>query len=118
MNNLQLTQIPVAKTGMLIRKPVAEVFAAFIEPEVTTRFWFTKSTGRLEAGKHVRWEWEMHGSSTQVAVKVVEPSKRIVIEWDGYSGLTKVEWKFASRRDGTTFVSIEESGWIGDGDEL
>ena len=52
MANLQLTQAPVAKAEMLIRKPVAEVFEAFVDPEITRRFWFTKSTGRLETGKH------------------------------------------------------------------
>jgi uncharacterized protein YndB with AHSA1/START domain len=44
---------------MLIRKPVAEVFEAFVNPDITTKFWFTKSSGRLEAGKQVQWEWEM-----------------------------------------------------------
>ncbi|CEJ69228.1 hypothetical protein BN1195_01525 [Chryseobacterium oranimense G311] len=36
---------------MLIRKPVEDVFEAFINPEITTKFWFTKSTGKLEEGK-------------------------------------------------------------------
>jgi uncharacterized protein YndB with AHSA1/START domain len=44
---------------MLIRKPVAEVFEAFVNPDITMKFWFTKSSGRLEAGKQVQWEWEM-----------------------------------------------------------
>jgi len=35
-------------TGMLIRRPVAEVFEAFIDPDITTQFWFTRSSGRLE----------------------------------------------------------------------
>ena len=118
MNNLELKQVPVAKTGMLIRRPVAEVFAAFIDPNITTKFWFTKSSGRLEVGQQVKWEWEMYGASTQVIAKVIEPNKRIVIEWDGYNGRTTVEWKFASQKDGTTFISITESGWTGDGDDL
>ena len=118
MNSIQFKQPPVAKTGMLIRKPVEDLFAAFIDPEVTTRFWFTKSSGRLETGKQVKWEWEMYDASTQVTVNAIEPNKRIVIEWDGYSGRTTVEWKFAPRKDGTTFVSITESGWTGDADEL
>lgn len=113
-----LTEAPVAKTAMLIRKPVDEVFRAFIDPAVTTRFWFTKSSGRLEVGKRVTWEWEMYGASTQVAVHVVEPNQRIVIEWDGYSGRTNVEWKFAAHGDDATFVGITESGWDGSGDEL
>src|SRR4051794_4566310 len=34
----------IAKSEMLIRKPVEEVFQAFIDPAITTHFWFTKST--------------------------------------------------------------------------
>jgi uncharacterized protein YndB with AHSA1/START domain len=102
---------------MFIRRPAAEVFAAFVDPAVTTRFWFTKSSGRLEAGKRVRWEWEMYGASTEVAVQVLEPDRRIVIEWDGYSGRTRVEWRFAPLPGGT-FVSVRESGWTGDADSL
>ena len=77
---------------MLIRKPAADVYRAFIDPEVTTKFWFTKSSGRLEAGKQVKWEWEMYGAATNVTVKELEPNKRIVIEWDGYSGRT-LRWR-------------------------
>jgi uncharacterized protein YndB with AHSA1/START domain len=43
MEHPQLTQVPVMKTGMLIRKPVAEVFEAFVNPDITTQIWFTKS---------------------------------------------------------------------------
>ncbi len=118
MKQPQLTKSPAAKTGMLIRKPVAEVFAAFVDPAITTKFWFTKSSGSLEAGKPVTWEWEMYGASTQVMPKVVERDKRIVIEWDGYTGRTNVEWKFSAQQSDTTFVSITESGWTGTGDEL
>jgi len=118
MGNLQLKQVPVTKTGMLIRKPTADVFEAFVDPDITTKFWFTKSSGRLEAGRQVQWDWEMYGISIPVTVKAIEPSKRIVIEWPGYSGLTTVEWLFAPQKDGTTFVSITEAGFTGDGDEL
>jgi uncharacterized protein YndB with AHSA1/START domain len=118
MHNLRLKHIPVAKTGMLIRKPVANVYEAFIDPDITTKFWFTKASGRLEVGRPVKWEWEMYDASTQVTAKIIEPNKRIVIEWDGYSGRTTVEWKFAPQPDDATFVSITESGWTGDADEL
>ena len=36
------------KVGMLIRRPPEDVFEAFADPAITTRFWFTKSSGRLE----------------------------------------------------------------------
>ena len=118
MDKLLLTQVPVAKTGMLIRKPVAEVFEAFVNPAVTTKFWFTKGSGRLETGKQVTWEWEMYGISIPVTVKAIGPNQRIVIEWPGYSGPTTVEWNFISCPDGTTFVRITNSGLTGDGDSL
>jgi uncharacterized protein YndB with AHSA1/START domain len=118
MDNLQLTQVPVTKTAMLIRRPVAEVFEAFINPAITTKFWFTKSSGRLDVGKPVQWDWEMYNISIPVTAKAIEQNKRILIEWPGYSGETTVEWTFAAQEDGTTFVSITETGFTGDGDEL
>lgn len=69
MTNLTLSKVPVAKAEMLIRKPVADVFEAFVDPAVTSKFWFTRSSGRLEPGKQVQWDWEIYGFSMQVAVK-------------------------------------------------
>lgn len=118
MSNYQLTQVPVATTGMLIRKPVAEVFAAFIDPAITTKFWFTKSSGKLVVDQKILWEWEMYGASTEVDVKAIEPNQRILIEWSGYSAPNTVEWIFTPRADNSTFVSITNAGFSGDGDEV
>lgn len=118
MENRQLTRVPVAKTGMLIRRPVADVFEAFVDPDVTTKFWFTKSSGRLQVGTPVQWDWEMYGISVPVLATVIEPNARIVIEWPGQGGRTTAEWTFAPQDDGTTFVSITEAGFAGDADAL
>jgi uncharacterized protein YndB with AHSA1/START domain len=118
MNDLQFTHIPVAKAEMLIRKPVAEVFEAFINPEITTKFWFTKSSGRLDAGKQVTWTWEMYNASSQVTVKEVEQNKRILIEWSGYGSPNTVEWILTPYGNDATFVSITNSGFSGDGDDI
>ncbi len=103
-----------AKAEMLIRKPVGQVFEAFINPEITSKFWFTKGSGRLVPGQQIRWDWEMYGYSAQVNVKAVEENKRILIEWGGYGTPTTVQWVFTPRDDGTTFVSITEAGFSGD----
>jgi uncharacterized protein YndB with AHSA1/START domain len=113
-----LTRLPITKTGMLIRKPVGDVFEAIVNPQITTNFWFTRASGRLEVGKRVQWDWEMYDVSIHVIAKAIEPNARIVIEWPGYSGSTTVEWKFAPQKDGTTFVSVTESGFTGTGDEV
>jgi uncharacterized protein YndB with AHSA1/START domain len=115
---LLLTRMPITETGMLIRKPVADVFEAIVNPEITTRFWFTSSSGRLVVGRPIRWDWEMYDVSIQVAAQVIEPNHRIVIEWPGYSGPTAVELTFTPLDEGTTFVRVTESGFTGDGDQL
>jgi uncharacterized protein YndB with AHSA1/START domain len=47
-----ITKIPTANAGMLIRKSADVVYEAFVNPTITTKFWFTKSGGRLEVGKY------------------------------------------------------------------
>ena len=111
MNTLQLTQMPVAETAMLIRRPVDEVFEAFIDPAITSKFWFTKGSSRLEQGRQVQWDWEMYNISIQVTVKAIEEQKRILIEWPGYGTSNLVEWIFTARKDKTTFVCITNTGF-------
>jgi len=109
---------PVAKAEMLIRRPVADVFEAFVNPDITAGFWFTKGSGRLEPGKQLRWDWEMYDFSLQIKVKAVEPNARIVIEWPGEGAPSQVEWTFTPRPDSTTFVSIKHTGFSGDPDAM
>jgi uncharacterized protein YndB with AHSA1/START domain len=105
------------QTQMLIRRPVAEVFEAFIDPAITTQFWFTKSSGRLDAGMPVAWEWEMYGASARVIVKTIEANRRILIDWGDESGMTQVEWRFAEQSGGT-MVTITNTGFAGDDDSI
>jgi uncharacterized protein YndB with AHSA1/START domain len=118
MSNMTLTHVPVAKTGMLIRKRVEQVFEAIVNPEITSKFWFSKGSARLETGKRVQWEWESYDISIEVTAKAVDPNKRVLIEWPGYTGPTEVEWTFQALTDGTTFVRVQESGWTDDADKL
>jgi uncharacterized protein YndB with AHSA1/START domain len=115
---MKIQNVPFAKTEMLIRKPVAEVFEAFVNPAITSKFWFTKGSGRLETGKQIQWDWEMYGLFIQVAVKAIEENRRILIEWPGHGAPSTVEWVFTPRADNTTFVSITNTGFGGDGDEV
>jgi uncharacterized protein YndB with AHSA1/START domain len=118
MENSQATNPRSAKAAMLIRKPVHEVFEAFINPEITTKFWFTKSSGRLDSGKQVKWEWEMYNVSAQVIVQSIAVDKHIRIRWAGDEDPTAVEWTFTPYGDDKTFVTITNSGFTGEGDEL
>ncbi|NEU09177.1 polyketide cyclase [Flavihumibacter sp. R14] len=102
---------------MQIRKPAAEVFNAFIDPAITTNFWFTKSSGKLEIGKDVKWEWEMYNVSATVATKEIVPNEKIVFEW-GEPERRTVEFSFKSLSDGSTYVTAKEYGYRETGDAL
>jgi len=116
MNN----SVIAAEAGMLIRRPVADVFEALTDPELTTKFWFTHSTGKLEAGKRVRWDWEMYGVSADVDVDLVEENKRILMRWPAYEGDTQttVDWVFTPHTANTTFVAVTNTGFKGDAEAV
>ena len=103
---------PEATAGMLIHRPAAEVFDAFADPAATSRFWFSKGSGRLEAGAVVRWDWEMYGAGSDVRVKAIEPGRRILIDWD-LDDPTEVEWTFEPRGE-ETWVTVVNRGFRGD----
>jgi uncharacterized protein YndB with AHSA1/START domain len=106
---------PVASAGMLIRRPVAAVFEAFVDPASTARFWFSRGSGRLEPGARLRWEWEMYGAGSDIVVKAVEPDRRILIDWD--EPATEVEWLFEARAPDRTWVTVENRGFHGTEEE-
>ena len=108
-------QDPIVRSEMLIRKPVEQVFEAFIDPDITRNFWFTRGSGRVEEGKYIVWEWEMYGVSDEIYVEEVLAHERIrILSTDG----TRMEWHFTARSAQETFVSIEHYGFTGTSDEL
>lgn len=105
----------VTDVGMLMRRPAEAVFEALVDPAVTTRFWFTRGSGRLEPGKRVRWQWETIDASADIDVEAVEPHERITYSWPGPEGTpTQVEWRFDPRADATTFVTVVNRGFTGE----
>lgn len=100
---------------MLIRKPIQEVFEAFINPEITTNFWFTKSTGKLEEGKTIIWEWEIYDAKSEVKVLQIIPNQLIKTEWGLFSN--NVDYEFKEMEKGT-LVIIKSYGYSEKGDEL
>jgi uncharacterized protein YndB with AHSA1/START domain len=115
--SLYLSKPPIMATQMIIRKPINQVFEAFVDPRITTKIWFTKSSGKLEPHARVTWEWEMYNVSSKVIVKEFEQDKRIVVEWNE-DNPTTIEWRFSPYQNDATFVIIKESGYKGTGDDM
>ena len=109
---------PTIRQQMLIRESVQRVFRAFVDPEITTKFWFTHSSGSLESGASVEWEWRMYGVRAPVRVLDFVEDSRIVIEWGEGTAKSTVQWDFQPRPDGTTMVSITNHGFVGAPDDI
>lgn len=109
-----------ATQQLVIRKPVAEVFRAFADPEITTKFWFARSSGPLASGATVTWYFDPHGVSADVRVLELEPDTRILIEWGDFDSgdVSTVEFTFEARPGDRTFVRIVNSGFTGDADAV
>lgn len=109
-------QAAMVEVQMRIRKPVEQVFQAFIDPEFTTRFWFTHASGKLQAGQSVEWKWAMYGVSTTVWVDRIVPNQLIATRWG--SPATAVDYIFTALEDNTTYVEIKNYGFVETGDDL
>ncbi|ESY74002.1 SRPBCC family protein [Mesorhizobium sp. M0051] len=112
---MEIRETPTAEAGMLIRRPVAHVFEAIVDPAITTKFWFTHGSGRLDSGKQVRWEWRMYGVSTTVDVSEIVANDKIVMQWSDPP--TTVVWTFTEMPGDATFVEVRNFGFAGNGDE-
>jgi uncharacterized protein YndB with AHSA1/START domain len=99
-----------AKTSMLIRRPVAEVFGAFVDPSMITRFWLEATTGPLAKGAQVNWRFLVPGATETVTVTAFDDQSRIGFDWsDGIS----VNMTFEPYGKNSTRLAVEAMGFRG-----
>ena len=109
-----------ARARIRVRRPPAEVFAAFADSEKMSKFWFSRRDGGLVEGADSRWYLgaDSDAYSFNIHVRELRAPERIVIEWEGLDGhLTQVAWGF-EEDDGDTILTIEESGFTGDSESI
>ncbi len=107
-----------ASQQLVIRRPAAEVFRAFADPEVTTNFWFNRASGPLAVGARVTWHFDAHGLSADVRVLEFEPDERIVFEWGADGKFTTVEFMFQPRQEDRTRMQVVNTGFKGDAEAI
>ncbi|MES2694368.1 MAG: SRPBCC domain-containing protein [Verrucomicrobiota bacterium] len=97
---------PSAQSQLLIRRPAAKIYAAFVEPRMLAKFWLKKASGPLALGKTVTWHFPVDGISDKVTATLLEPGRRIVVRWsDG----TETEWTFEAVTRTQTMVSVSQT---------
>ena len=99
-----------------VLKPVNEVFAAIVDPEVMSQYFTTGSSGPMKAGTTVVWEFADVGYKAPVDVLEVQKNHKIVYEHSSTGTKTRVTINLKSVDSNTTLVSINEAGWPMDED--
>ena len=110
-----------ARARIRIRRSPADVFAVFADAKNMSKFWFTRRDKGLIEGHPSTWFLgsDQDAYSFDVQVKEVCEPDKIVIEWEGLDGNpTQVTWLFDESDDGDTILTIEESGFVGNSEEV
>jgi uncharacterized protein YndB with AHSA1/START domain len=97
-----------------IRKPVAEVFDAVVNPKKLSGYFTTGgSSGALVPGSTVTWDFADFPGAVPVHVREVVPERLIVLQWQAADGEydTTVRMEFEALDDRSTLIRISESGW-------
>ena len=100
------------EASMLIRRPPAEVFAAFVNPMALRKFWLSDASGPLAPGARVHWKFMVPGAETGVVVRRFEAPHHLAFEWTG--GM-QVEMRFEAIDGTATHLTVAVSGFAGEG---
>jgi len=104
-----------ANASIRIHATAQDVLSAFTDPEKMSQFWFSRSDTGMKEGESVSFTIGSgdEAFSFDVAIKELDFPNKLVIEWQGLDGnYTQVSWT-CTEADGSTILSIEESGYVG-----
>ena len=95
-----------------IRRPVAEVFEAVVNPDKLTGYFLQTSSGPLVRGATVSWKFAETPEAFDVVVGEVIANERITFDWPSETGgATGVEMIFKPLDADNTMVQIREGAW-------
>jgi len=101
------------KTSLKIQKPLREVYEAIVDPVKMTNYFIAKSTGRIEEGRTLTWQFPEFEMKFPVRVDKVEKDK--YISWlkpmtDGVF-VTVMEKSRDNDEEGIKWLVGNTAGW-------
>lgn len=104
---------PKFQVQLKIRKPVAEVFDAVVDPKKLSGYFVQNASAPIAAGTTVKWRFAEVPGEHDVVVREVARNERIVLEWEASEGgyRTRIEMAFKPLDAGNTMVQISEAGF-------
>ena len=71
------------KAAIQIQKPIEQVFEAIVESDKMASYFISKSTGKMEEGKNLVWNFPEFDVDCPIRVGKIEENKYISYYWDG-----------------------------------
>ena len=102
------------KTAIQILKPVNEVFEAIVDPNKMSNYFISKSSGRLETGKQIMWQFPEFDIEFPIRVGKIIKDEYISYYWDAEGTELLVEMTLTARAVSSTLVTITEKSRAND----
>lgn len=96
-----------SKASIQILKPVEEVFEGIVDPAKMTKYFISESSGRLETGKEVIWQFPEFVEKFPVNEIKIETNRSISFVWDPD---TVVNITLEESTGNSTIVRVNETG--------
>jgi len=96
------------KAALKILKPLHTVFEGIVDPEKMANYFISKSTGRMEEGKTLTWQFPEFDMSFPVRISKIETDRFISFYWDDLDGNSTLVEISLQPMDEATFVSVTE----------
>jgi uncharacterized protein YndB with AHSA1/START domain len=106
---------PIAKIELLIRRPAADAYRAFVDPEVLTKFWLGRASAPLTPNGRVRWEFLVAGAAATLEVRSMIENRHIATTWDDD---TTIDFSFSELEPTLALVCVTQAGFTGSPDEV
>ena len=96
------------KTALQILKPVNEVFEAIVDPDIMSNYFISKSSGKMEEGKQIKWQFPEFDMEFPIRIDKIESNKYISYYWDMDGIELLIEMTLTSKENNSTVVTITE----------
>ena len=97
-----------AKATIQIQQPADQVFEAIVAGEIMKNYFIASSTGRLEEGKTVEWNFPEFPEKFPVTASTITPGTYISFDWSGGTEGMLVEIFLETQANNSTVVRVVE----------
>ena len=96
------------KAALQIRKPVNEVFEAIVDPIKMSNYFISKSSGRMEEGRQIKWQFPEFDMEFPIRIGKIESNKYVSFYWDMDGIELLVEMTLTPTETNATIVTVTE----------